>query len=189
MSNKGKWCFAWMAGQPDATGAARAALLKQAKWNPGETITVSFLDGDPVVQAKVREVATRWTIPGLAHLTIAFRDDTQKTDVRISFKFAGSWSMIGTTCRQEKDITKPTMNYGWLDANTADDEVRRVVLHEFGHALGLIHEHQNPAGGIKWNKRAVIDALSPFGVVVNRLPLTPSRIVALLKGQKPEAPE
>jgi serralysin len=30
-----------------------------------------------------------------------------------------------------------------------------VVLHEFGHALGLIHEHQNPKGSIPWNKDAV----------------------------------
>jgi hypothetical protein len=35
-----------------------------------------------------------------------------------------------------------------------------VVLHEFGHALGLIHEHQNPKNAIKWNKPAVIQDLS-----------------------------
>jgi hypothetical protein len=28
-------------------------------------------------------------------------------------------------------------------------------MHEFGHALGLIHEHQNPKGGIQWNEPAV----------------------------------
>ncbi|HET9865839.1 MAG TPA: hypothetical protein VFQ06_01000 [Nitrospira sp.] len=26
-----------------------------------------------------------------------------------------------------------------------------VVLHEFGHALGLDHEHQNPNAELKWN--------------------------------------
>jgi hypothetical protein len=33
-------------------------------------------------------------------------------------------------------------------------------LHEFGHAIGLIHEHQNPLGAIKWNRDAVIADLS-----------------------------
>jgi len=31
------------------------------------------------------------------------------------------------------------------------------VLHEFGHALGLVHEHQNPAATIHWNMDAVYD--------------------------------
>ena len=51
------------------------------------------------------------------------------------------------------------MNFGWLDANTADKEYSRVVKHEFGHALGLIHEHNNPTGGIKWDKDAVYQSL------------------------------
>ena len=29
------------------------------------------------------------------------------------------------------------------------------ISHEFGHAIGCIHEHQNPSGGIDWNKSAV----------------------------------
>ena len=44
------------------------------------------------------------------------------------------------------------MNFGWLD--------EAVVLHEFGHAIGLAHEHQNPDKGIKWNEDAVIRDLS-----------------------------
>ena len=36
----------------------------------------------------------------------------------------------------------------------------RGVLHEFGHALGLIHEHQNPNRRISWNRAAVIADLS-----------------------------
>ena len=37
------------------------------------------------------------------------------------------------------------MNYGWLEPDTELREYQRVVRHEFGHALGMIHEHQNPA--------------------------------------------
>jgi hypothetical protein len=45
------------------------------------------------------------------------------------------------------------MNFGWLDEG--------VIRHEFGHMLGMIHEHQNPnTNPIQWNKPAVIAALS-----------------------------
>ncbi len=159
MDNENKWCFAWFAGKKAATGADRAALVKGAKWRPGDIISISFLDGDPAVQAKVKNVAAQWTAPRMANLKLNFRDTTD-TLVRISFKYAGSWSVIGTTCRQVTDKAQPTMNYGWLDASTPDDEVQRVVLHEFGHALGLIHEHQNPGSTIHWNRDAVIKDLS-----------------------------
>lgn len=47
------------------------------------------------------------------------------------------------------------MNFGWLTPTTADDEYSRVVIHEFGHALGYYHEHQNPSTNIPWDKEAV----------------------------------
>src|SRR5687767_14143566 len=49
------------------------------------------------------------------------------------------------------------MNYGWLEPGTSLREYQRVVRHEFGHALGMIHEHQNPAaqGQIPWDKPKV----------------------------------
>ena len=146
-------------GPSGRSNTERAALVKASKWTSGDVITVSFLDGDPGVQEKVKRVAQRWTAPGLANLVLSFRDDND-TDIRISFQYSGSWSVIGTTCRNITDKTQPTMNFGWLNPSTDDEEVRRVVLHEFGHALGLIHEHQNPAGGIKWNKPEVIRSLS-----------------------------
>lgn len=154
-----QWCFAWFAPGKSFEGLSKAALVKAAKWNSGDVITVSFLDGDPSVQEKVKRMAQAWTAPGMANLTLDFRKDT-KTLVRISFRYSGSWSVIGTTCRQITDHSKPTMNFGWLTPDSKDDEIRRVVLHEFGHALGLIHEHQNPGGAIKWNKDAVIRDLS-----------------------------
>jgi hypothetical protein len=155
-----KWCFAWPAKKQSVSGKDRAALVKASRWNPGDIITVSFLDGNPDVQSKVRDAAQGWTASSLANLTLDFRKNTNDTLLRISFQQAGSWSVIGTTCRQVTDKTEPTMNFGWLTPDSDDDEIQRVVLHEFGHALGLIHEHQNPAQGIKWNRDAVIRDLS-----------------------------
>jgi hypothetical protein len=45
-------------------------------------------------------------------------------------------------------------------ADTDDEEYRRVVVHEFGHAIGAVHEHQVPKGGIKWNLPAVYNYFS-----------------------------
>jgi hypothetical protein len=59
--------------------------------------------------------------------------------------------------------SEATMNFGWIDAGSPEDELRAVVLHEFGHALGLLHEHESPAGGIRWNRQAVIDDLRAEG--------------------------
>lgn len=69
-------------------------------------------------------------------------------DVRITFvEGVGSWSLIGTDClRNPKD--EVTLNYGWIDVPT--------IIHEFGHVLGMIHEHQNPRGNpIDWDEKKV----------------------------------
>jgi serralysin len=155
-------CFAWFAEINGSTGMkSRGALLKDAKWKgDGQEITVSFLDGDPALQERVRKVAEEWTGSNMANLALSFRKNTNQTDIRISFRYRGSWSVIGTTCRNITDISRPTMNFGWLTPDSTDESLRRVVLHEFGHAIGFIHEHQNPNGHIQWNRDAVVRDLS-----------------------------
>lgn len=136
----------------------KAAFLSSTNWPVGSVITVRFLEGDTALRQRVQAVAEEWT--RLANLTLDFRN-SGPTDIRIAFvQGKGSWSYIGTQCRE---IAEPnaTMNFGWLTPQSSDDEIRPVVLHEFGHAMGMIHEHQNPkGGGISWNRDAVVADLS-----------------------------
>lgn len=154
-----RWCFAWV---PRVKGRTRAAMLNESRWPVGSVITVGFLDGPPALQERVAAVARTWIAPGMANLAFVFKKNAADCMVRISFKYEGSWSVVGTQCLSPQVVPagEATMNYGWLSNTSTDDEVREVVLHEFGHALGLLHEHQSPLSKIKWNKKQVYKDLS-----------------------------
>lgn len=128
-------------------------------WPPGSILRISFLDGEAVVQKQVREVAKEWTRH--ANIQFDFTPDLEpEAHIRISFRARGSWSAVGRDALNEALFPKgtPTMNYGWLTPASLLEDYS-VVLHEFGHALGLVHEHQSPGSAICWNRNAVIKDL------------------------------
>jgi Astacin (Peptidase family M12A) len=132
-------------------GRARMAIITNSMWPRGSTLTVVFMDGPQDVRQKVEQVAHGWEQYANIHFDFGNHADA---DVRISFEQEGSWSFLGTVCRQIP-ANEPTMNFGWLTSDSDDEEYSRVVLHEFGHALGAIHEHQSPDVQIPWDKEAV----------------------------------
>lgn len=126
-------------------GRVRAISPIGKTWMNGSTLRVRFLGGTPAEQAVVREQAGWWS--QVANLNFDF-NNAPDAEIRITFDpNDGAWSYIGTDCRSIP-LNEPTMNLGFLDGGTA--------AHEFGHAIGLAHEHQNPAGGIQWNEQVVI---------------------------------
>src|SRR5262245_39755094 len=80
----------------------KAALLNEYRWPEGGNITVRFLEGDTKLQQRVEAVAKEWVTNDMAHLYLDFKPmNAGPTDVRIAFRAgAGSWSYLGTYCRQ-----------------------------------------------------------------------------------------
>lgn len=130
-------------------GRTRAIALIGKLWMNGSTLRVRFIGGTPAQQAKAKEQAQWWT--AFANLKFDF-NNAPDAEIRISFDpNDGAWSYIGTDNRSIP-TNEATMNLGFMDGGTAG--------HEFGHAIGLAHEHQNPDGGIEWNEAAVLRSLS-----------------------------
>jgi hypothetical protein len=108
------------------------------------------LGGNKVVKDRIKKHAKEWM--KFANIELDFKIRKKPADIRISFDMDdGSWSFVGTD-NIIVPTNEPTMNYGWLGPKTSDEEYHRTVLHEFGHALGCIHEHQNNNGSIPWDK-------------------------------------
>ena len=114
------------------------------------------VDAKTLVQTVINERLAK-----IVNLKFEFTTDVMQSDIRILFKKGvGCSSVVGNSRRLPKlskgtkeeyspaGQPEPTMFYSWLDVST--------VLHEFGHALGMVHEHQNPQGNpIRWNTQAV----------------------------------
>jgi hypothetical protein len=156
---------------------ARAVFLDASVWPRNSIIKVSFVQQDPYTSpswytldsvapfltdaqmALEREARQSPTYEGAVKLIVSkvispivenyvrfeFVSE-EEGDVRVRFdKTGGSSSLVGTSCLQSNELF--TMTFGWMDVGT--------IIHEFSHALGMLHEHQNPEGGIQWNREAV----------------------------------
>jgi hypothetical protein len=140
-------------------------ILNSDEWNPGKTITVAFNGGTPRLHALIERIVPIWSQYGNVkfdfgrdasghYRTWSPTDLDYRADVRVGFLPGGFWSAIGRDSTNP-DINQPgneTMNFEGFD-RSLPFEFAAIVRHEFGHALGLEHEHQSPvlACDFRWN--------------------------------------
>jgi hypothetical protein len=107
----------------------------------------------PDVIAHVINVANEWSLfCGMKFKAVARMSDSQ---IRVTFEEGGYASAVGIEVMQQEYDHNYTMCLQGLDTLKDEIEFHRVVLHEFGHAIGLEHELQSPAANIPWDTAAL----------------------------------
>ena len=127
-------------------------------WRTGMVLRVRFLDS-PELADRVMRAAAAWT----EHANLEFRVvEDGPAEIRVTFEGSGNWSALGTDAVVPElyPADEPTMCLSELPIAISSTRVDRLARHEFGHAIGLVHEHSSPAAGILWNKPVVYAALA-----------------------------
>jgi hypothetical protein len=147
-------CFTdWMTAR-DGKDVNAAALWasKNALWPKGKNIKVRFLGGKypiwrnekgkPITEGDILSIANSWHLSGDVPEFIEWKEGEGASDIRVRFVENGrSKSQVGTAA-EKCAADEATM---WLDLASPPHArlyYKHLILHEFGHALGLEHEHQ-----------------------------------------------
>lgn len=121
-------------------------------WQNGSTLKVRFMNGSTFIKNKVKQIALQWSNHANIHFEFV---EYGYAEIRILFNERGKHdSYVGTDANLIPQDSQ-TMNIGFMQDKYPEHEYKRVILHEFGHAIGLEHEHQNPNVSIPWDKAAV----------------------------------
>jgi len=145
-------------------------------WAPGTKLGIYFMDGAGELQEKVKRIAKTWET--YANIEFNFNQTLGLgAEIRITFTGSGCSSKLGRDCLLDTFAGQSTMTLAGVAADFNDRstdhsaEIQRHVLHEFGHVLGLCHEHSSPnsnlASLIDLNKMANYTGWSTAKVIHN----------------------
>lgn len=174
------YLYSSQAAGPD--DAPRQLSTTTWRWQSGDTLKVCFFGGNEVSNTLVAAVASEWNRYSTVKFDFGpsgkWRDcnDPRQgySQIKVGYGSAGYWSAIGRSSTSDLNSAQPSMNFERFDLRYSPNQMAQngqrytpanivglalpyhigTILHEFGHALGLMHEHQNSSlncyDEIKW---------------------------------------
>jgi len=138
-------------------------------WARGRTLKIEFMNNLPdILKHPFIEAASLW----LPYVNLKFEFVTQgPSDIRIAMNDSIHRSEVGTDALLVPQ-DKPTMEFNLTQILTnkmvnnqlvKKPDFDRTVLHEFGHMLGAVHEHQHPQSNIPWDQAKLLQLLPLAG--------------------------
>ncbi|RQO57734.1 hypothetical protein DBR46_09885 [Pseudomonas sp. KBW05] len=122
-------------------------------WPQHSTLKISLTGMTPEQEQFTKNNVNKWA----PHVNLKFEfTQSPDADIRIAAdnNSYGSSSTVGVNAKKVP-APKPTMFIGF--ANGLGAKTSQTVAHEFGHALGLKHEHQHPYRTLEFNAENVYE--------------------------------
>jgi hypothetical protein len=116
-------------------------------WDVGSSLYITFINGSKQLHQKVMQIGNEWS----KYANIKFVErETGESNIRIIFNDTG---LVKTAVGVMNNMIPQDEPTCFIDTSNIQSATlfKSIILHTFGHLMGMQHENVVPLNGRKWN--------------------------------------
>jgi hypothetical protein len=150
-SQKRYFCQSRQITLKERTNNQEAGLADNYLLWTGSSLYITFINGSRSLHEKVMQIGNEWS----KYANIKFLErETGQSNIRIIFNDSGLLATAVGIINNQIPQDEPTCYIDTSSFRTVSI-FKSIVLHTFGHLIGLQHENVVPLNGRKWNDSAL----------------------------------